>query len=84
MDKNLPKDKPPKQEHGPDEWPEDEVTDPNLPKDKPPQQEDGPDEWPEDDVAEKYIQGGGKKETPTAEEDEETQRVLKEQKQPKK
>ncbi|SIN66180.1 hypothetical protein [Chitinophaga niabensis] len=40
--------------------------------------------WPEDDVAEKYIRDGGKKETPTAEEEEEAERVLREAKEPKK
>jgi hypothetical protein len=53
-------------------------------EEKPPKQENGPDEWPEDDVAEKYIKDGGKKETPTKEEDDERDRTLKESEQPKK
>jgi hypothetical protein len=56
----------------------------DLPAEKPPKQENGPDEWPEDDVAEKYIKDGGKKETPTKEEDDERDRTLKESEQPKK
>jgi len=58
--------------------------DKQLPKDKLPGQEDGPDAWPVDDVAEKYVKDGGKKETPTAEEEKEAEKVLKEPKQPKK
>ena len=58
--------------------------DKKLPEEQIPKQKDGPDEWPVDDVAEKYVKDGGKKETPTAEEDDEAQRTLKEQKQPKK
>lgn len=56
----------------------------DLPAETPPKQENGPDEWPEDDVAEKYIKDGGKKESPSKEDDDEMDRTLKESEKPKK